>query len=210
MPTFDAIFFDFDGVLLDSEPLHWACWTKALAPLGIRVEWEYYRDHYLGVADRDMIPIIAAQADPPLEWETLWDCYPAKRECLRKRLEQPPFLPELPGLLADLRCRHKLAVVSTSVRVEVEPALVAGGIHQYFDAVITGENTTRHKPAPDPYLYAAQQLSAQNPLVLEDSEPGIASGRAAGFEVLPVTNAAAMPGLLRQRLAESAAITELA
>lgn len=202
MPLFDAILFDFDGVLLDSEPLHCACWAEALAPLGIRVEWDYYREHYLGVADRDMIPIIAARADPPRNWQTLWEQYPTKRECLRKKLEQPPFLPELTGLLADLRRRHKLAVVSTSVRVEVEPALIAGGVRGYFDAVITGENTARHKPHPDPYLLAAQQLSAANPLVLEDSEPGISSGLAAGFEVLAVPNAATMPALLRQRLSK--------
>jgi beta-phosphoglucomutase len=200
MPPFDAILFDFDGVLLDSEPLHWACWDEALAPLGIRVEWDYYRDHYLGVADRDMIPMIAARAHPPRNWEALWEKYPVKRESLRKRLEQPPFLPELAGLLAEIRRGRKLAVVSTSVRVEVEPALIAGGIRQYFDAVITGENTARHKPAPDPYLLAAQQLAAQNPLVLEDSEPGIASGRAAGFEVLAIPDAASMPALLRERL----------
>jgi beta-phosphoglucomutase len=203
MPPFDAILFDFDGVLLDSEPLHCACWAEVLAPLGIRVEWDYYREHYLGVADRDMIPLIAARADPPRNWETLWERYPAKRECLRKKLEQPPFLPELTALLADLRRGHKLAVVSTSVRVEVEPALIAGGIRRYFDAVITGENTERHKPAPDPYLLAAQQLSARNPLVLEDSQTGISSGRAAGFEVLAVPNAAAMPALLRRRLSEN-------
>jgi beta-phosphoglucomutase len=203
MPAFDAILFDFDGVLLDSEPLHWACWTEALAPLGIHVEWEYYRDHYLGVADRDMIPIIAARAHPPRNWESLWERYPVKRECLRKRLEQPPFLPDLADLLGELRRGRKLAVVSTSVRVEVEPALIAGGLRPYFDAVITGENTARHKPAPDPYLLAAQRLSAQNPLVLEDSEPGIASGRAAGFEVLAVPDAASMPALLRQRLARN-------
>jgi beta-phosphoglucomutase len=202
MPPFDAILFDFDGVLLDSEPLHCACWAEALAPLGIRVEWDYYRDHYLGVADRDMIPIIAARANPPRNWEALWEQYAVKRECLRKRLEQPTFLPELVALLADLSRRYKLAVVSTSVRVEVEPALIAGGIRHYFEAVITGENTARHKPAPDPYLLAAQQLSARNPLVLEDSEPGTSSGRAAGFEVLAVPNAAALPALLRQRLSE--------
>ncbi|HEY7388161.1 MAG TPA: HAD family phosphatase [Bryobacteraceae bacterium] len=200
MPFFDAILFDFDGVLLDSEPLHCACWAEALAPLGIRVDWDYYREHYLGVADRDMIPIIAARANPPRNREALWEQYPVKRDCLRKKLEQPPFLPELTAFLADLRRRYKLAVVSTSVRVEVEPALIAGGIRGYFEAVITGENTARHKPDPDPYLLAAQELSAQNPLVLEDSEPGIASGGAAGFEVLAVPNAAAMPALLRRHL----------
>jgi beta-phosphoglucomutase len=198
MPRFDAILFDFDGVLIDSEPLHYACWAEVLGPLGVKLEWDYYRDHYLGVADREMIPIIAARADPPLDWKVLWTQYPNKRDCLRKRLEQPPFLPELPGLLEDLSRDHKLAVVSTSVRVEVEPALEAGQIRSYFEAVVTGENTERHKPAPDPYLLAASLVGARNPLVVEDSEPGIASGRAAGFEVLAIPHAGRMPALVRQ------------
>jgi beta-phosphoglucomutase len=200
MPRFDAILFDFDGVLIDSEPLHYACWAEVLAPLGVKLEWDYYRDHYLGVADREMIPRIAAQADPPLDWTALWAQYPSKRECLRKRLEHPPFLPELPVLLQDLRRDHKLAVVSTSARVEVEPALEAGRIRSYFEAVVTGENTARHKPAPDPYLLAANVVGARNPLVVEDSEPGIASARAAGFEVLAIPNASRMPALVRQRV----------
>ena len=201
MSRFDAILFDFDGVLLDSEPLHCACWADVLAPLGVKLDWAYYRDHYLGVDDRVMIPRIAAAAVPPLDWRTLWAQYPNKRDCLRKKLVQPPFPPELADLLADLCRDHKLAVVSTSARVEVEPPLEAGGIRHYFDAVITGENTERRKPAPDPYLLAAGLVGARKPLVVEDSAPGIASGRAAGFEVLAVESAALMPGLLRGLLA---------
>src|SRR5262249_22530387 len=63
----------------------------------------------------------------------------------------------------------------------------------------------RHKPAPDPYLRAAELLSAVRPLVLEDSEAGVASGRAAGFEVLVIPNAAQTAELLRRRLSASAA-----
>jgi beta-phosphoglucomutase len=186
---------------VDSEPLHCACWAQVLAPFGVTLEWDYYRDHYLGMDDREMIPRIAAQADPPLDWKALWAQYPNKRDCLRKRLANPPFLPELPAFLANLRHEHKLAVVSTSARVEVEPALEAGEIRSYFEVVVTGENTGRHKPAPDPYLLAARLVRARRPLVVEDSGPGIASGRAAGFEVLAVPGAAQMPALLRRRLA---------
>ena len=113
----------------------------------------------------------------------------------------PPFPPELSGLLSDLRRDHKLAVVSTSARVEVEPPLEAGRIRHYFDAVVTGEDTERHKPAPEPYLLAAELIGARKPLVVEDSAPGIASGHAAGFEVLAVESAAGMPALLRGLLA---------
>jgi HAD superfamily hydrolase (TIGR01509 family) len=58
----------------------------------------------------------------------------------------------------------------------------------------------RHKPAPDPYLLAAERLGVTSALVLEDSGAGIASGRAAGFEVLAVAQPSEMPDLLRRRL----------
>ena len=44
MPEFDAILFDFDGVLVDSEPVHCACWAEVLAPAGVTLDWEFYRD----------------------------------------------------------------------------------------------------------------------------------------------------------------------
>src|SRR3974390_1752731 len=109
MARFDAILFDFDGVLLDSEPIHCACWAEVLAPLGVQLDWEYYREHYLGVDDRVMIPLIASSAIPPLDWRTLWAQYPNKRDCLRKRLERPPFLPQLAAPLAAFRRATKNA-----------------------------------------------------------------------------------------------------
>jgi beta-phosphoglucomutase-like phosphatase (HAD superfamily) len=65
---------------------------------------------------------------------------------------------------------------------------------------VCGREAGRHKPAPDPYLRAASLLDAKKPLVVEDSEAGIASGRTAGFEVLAVVSSAGMPELVRQRL----------
>ena len=99
MPAFDAILFDFDGVLVDSEPLHCACWAEVLGPLGVNLTWEFYRDHYLGIDDRDMLRRIAAEVSPPLDWQALWTQYPAKKELFHHKMEQPPFPPELPKLL---------------------------------------------------------------------------------------------------------------
>ena len=196
MPRFDAILFDFDGVLLDSEPLHAACWTEVLAPLGVTLDWDDYRARFVGMDDREMLRIIAAEADPPLDWQTLWDRFPAKQERFRELMKSPPFPPGLPGLLERVRRDYKLAVVSSSSRIEIEPPLEACGLRHYFEVVVTGGDVIHHKPAPDPYLLAANLLGARAPLVVEDSPPGIASGRAAGFEVLPVNSAAGMPDLL--------------
>jgi beta-phosphoglucomutase len=196
MPRYDAILFDFDGVLLDSEPLHCACWAEVLAPFGVHLTWEDYHRRYAGVDDRVMLQALAAEARPPLNWETLWTQYDSKRELFRQRIRNPAFSPALPDLLDRLHGQYKLAVVSSSSRMEIEPPLEASNLRWYFSALVAGHDVERIKPAPDPYLLAARLLGAQAPLVVEDSPAGIASGRAAGFPVLAVKSAAEMPDLL--------------
>jgi len=197
MPEFEAILFDFDGVLLDSEPVHCACWAEVLAPLGVTVEWEYYREYGVGVDDREMLRTMAARFAPPRNWEDLWAAYPAKKKLFQARMAQlPPFDPSLDGFLGELHGAYKLAVVTSSATTEIAPILAAGGIRRHFDTLVGGEDVKRHKPAPDPYLLAAQRLGVRTALVVEDSEPGLASGRAAGFEVLVVSG----PAELQERV----------
>ena len=187
MPEFEAILFDFDGVLLDSEPVHCACWAEVLAPLGVTVEWEYYRQYGVGVDDREMLRTMAARSDPPRNWEELWAQYPAKKRLFQARMAQaPPFDPSLDGFLGRLHSAYKLAVVSSSATAEIALLLTAGGIRRHFDTLVCGEDVQHHKPAPDPYLLAAQRLGVRSALVVEDSQVGMASGRAAGFEVVAV------------------------
>jgi beta-phosphoglucomutase len=201
MPEFQAILFDFDGVLLDSEPVHWACWADELQTLGVTLTWNYYRQSCIGIDDRDMLRAIASQADPPRDWTELWSLYPAKKARFSARMAiHPPFDPALDGLLARLHESYRLAVVSSSSCTEIEPLLETGGLRAHFDTVVGGEQVKRHKPAPDPYLLAAERLGVTRALVLEDSQAGIASGRAAGFEVLAVPHASDTAQLLLRRL----------
>ena len=187
MPEFEAILFDFDGVLLDSEPVHCACWAEVLAPLGVTVEWESYRQYGVGVDDRGMLRTMAARSHPPRNWEELWAQYPAKKRLFQARMAQaPPFDPSLDGFLGRLHSAYKLAVVSSSATAEIVLLLAAGGIRRHFDTLVCGEDVQHHKPAPDPYLLAAQRLGVRSALVVEDSQVGMASGRAAGFEVVAV------------------------
>jgi HAD superfamily hydrolase (TIGR01509 family) len=168
-----------------------------LAPLGVTLEWEFYRRHGIGVDDREMLRMMAAGSDPPRKWEELWALYPAKKKLFQARMAQlPPFDPALDGFLSRLHGVYKLAVVSSSSTTEIAPVLVAGGIRRHFDTLVCGEDVQRHKPAPEPYLLAAQRLGARTALVVEDSESGMASGRAAGFEVLAVKG----PADVRERV----------
>src|SRR5260370_9815433 len=112
----------------------------------------------------------------------------------------PPFLEETLLLVSELSRSFNLVVVSSSGRREVEAALESAGILRYFQALVCGKEVLNLKPAPDPYLRAAELLGAARPLVVEDSEAGVASGRAAGFDVLRVSSAAAVAVEVRRAL----------
>ena len=199
---YDAILFDFDGVLIDSEPIHFACWREVLAPLGLPLEWEIYASRCIGVTDRAMLQVMAAQCDPPMDLEKLLAVYPSKKELFRRRMAacSDPFPAELKNLLGGLAREVKLAVVTSSARAEVEPVLVRGGIRDCFGALVCGGDVQRHKPDPEPYLQAASRLSASKPLVLEDSDAGMASARAAGFDALRVPTPARTAEILHEHL----------
>ena len=201
MSEFDAILFDFDGVLVDSEPVHWACWAEVLKPKGVILDWDFYQERCIGIDDRDMLRMLALRADPPQTYEPLWELYPAKKNLFRERMTGAPQFPaETAVMLEQLRGRYKLAVVSSSATDEIEPLLSAGGILHHFETVVGGNQVRRQKPAPEPYLLAAERLGARTALVVEDSDAGAASGRAAGFEVLRVTHPGEVAGRVLERL----------
>jgi beta-phosphoglucomutase len=194
---FDSILFDFDGVLADTEPIHYECWLEILAPFGIKPSWEYYQRECIGISDRLMVERIST----PELFDQIWPQYAAKQALFRHKLTlKSPFAPETLALIKDLARTHKLAVVSSSGRTEIEPPLIRAGIREYFEAMVCGKEAGRLKPEPDPYLHAAALLGAKNPLVVEDSDAGEASGRAAGFEVLRVSTAESVPSELRRVL----------
>ena len=205
MPGFDAILFDFDGVLADTEPVHFACWAEVLRPFGISLTWDYYRRHGIGIDDKEMLRELARLAEPPLDWRALFAEYPKKKELFRQRvLAHPPFDPALGAFLAGLHRAYQLAVVTSSACSEIDPLLAAGGLRAYFDALVGAENVSRYKPDPEPYRKAAELLGARAPLVVEDSAAGLASGTAAGFAVLQIPAPSQVPALVAQRLAERA------
>ncbi len=201
MAEFDSILFDFDGVLADTEPLHFDCWAEVLAPAGVTLTWEFYRDYCIGVDDPQILRMLAANSNPPRDPAPLLERYDAKKALFRRRVAAaPPFASELGRFLAALHSRYKLAVVSSTGRSEIESALAAGNQAVHFDTLVCGREAGPLKPAPEPYLRAASLLGASNPLAVEDSAPGIQSARAAGFEVVAVESAAEMPEAVRRRL----------
>jgi HAD superfamily hydrolase (TIGR01509 family) len=205
MPSYDAILFDFDGVLADTEPIHYECWVEVLKPLGIQIDWPTFLKYCIGVPDRRAVQILCERSVPPVDFDSAWATEPRKQRLFRERtLANPPIQPETVALLRSLD-GLKTAVVTASSRSEIEPLLERAGVRGCLDALICREDVERPKPAPDPYLAAAKQLGVKRPLVVEDSDTGAASGIAAGFDVLRVAGAADVPKEVRRRLSRSRA-----
>ncbi len=201
--NFEAIFFDFDGVLLDSEPVHCECWKEALEPLGVPVTWAVYAAQCVGSADRDMMRIFANLCDPPADPAKLWQEHPRKKRLFEERMAvDPPFAPGIVDFFRNLAPKNRHGVVSSSARAEIEPLLENVGVRPYLNTMVCGDDVQHHKPSPEPYLLAATRLGVRHALVVEDSQPGMASARAAGFEVIRITDPALMMERVRERLGE--------
>lgn len=182
---YDAILFDFDGVLADTERLHWKCWRTLLEPCGIPLEWSDYRRSCVGVANRIMLEKLALRAPQPVvDIRELLALNPRKREMFQQVTASLPVINA--GTVSCILAisDYKKAVVSSSSGYEVRSALLSAGILDSFGVVVCGEDVSVHKLGPEPYRYAAALLSVHRPPVVEDTEIGVRSGREAGFDVL--------------------------
>jgi beta-phosphoglucomutase len=180
-----ALIFDYDGVLADTERLHWRSWAELLAPYGIQFTLANYCSIGLGINDLEMCRSIQKLGIPIDEAELLQKNLERKRRVRAWSLAEPPIPKETVAMLATLSA-YQIGLVTSSEKSDVEPVIRACGIYEVFDAFVFGEETTAQKPAPDPYLLIAQKLGVNTGTAFEDSQPGLESAAAAGFEVVAV------------------------
>ena len=200
-----AIIFDFDGVIADTEPLHFAALQQVLARIDISLgEAEYYRD-YLGFDDRGCF--LAAlqqhhrQVTPDLLAELMHHKALAYLTAVKQHLAIFPGVREFVREAAE---RYSLAIASGALRNEIELILEESGLRKAFRHITSAEDVIRGKPAPDPFLHAmaglngllgSRSLTPGDCLVIEDSLPGIRGARTAGMKVLAVANTHALQDL---------------
>lgn len=196
---YDGLLFDFDGVVVDSEPIHFNCWLELLDPLGITLTWEWFSANCVGIADTELFDTIAS-LNPAASGGQVRAVYPAKTALYREKMRvSPPFAPGLHRLLRDLtEAGLPHGLVTSSSSEEVIPILQVGGLH--FNPRIFRDDVTFRKPHPEPYLKAAAALGGKRILAIEDSEHGANSARAAGLEVLRIANAQELDLKLRRAL----------
>jgi HAD superfamily hydrolase (TIGR01509 family) len=190
-----AAVFDFDGVLVNSEPLHFSSLRDALRPEGLEITPEEYYGLYLAYDDRGAIRRALEHHGQPADRERIEALTRRKEGCFAAVLRDIPFFPGARELVRALAGEMPLAIASGARHTEIEQILLAGGLRDAFTAVVGAEDAPRTKPDPAPYLEAARLLSARAPglrpedcVAFEDSGPGIAAARTAGMRVVAVTH----------------------
>jgi beta-phosphoglucomutase-like phosphatase (HAD superfamily) len=175
-----ALIFDCDGTLADTMPIHYRAWRATLDPLGIAFPEE--RFYALGgVPTGKIIQILATEQGvtvPDLEGATL-----AKEEGFLLFLDEVRPVDAVFRIAEAHRGRLPMAVASGGYRPVVERILGRIGVAGWFDALVTAEDTTRHKPEPDVFLEAARRLGVEpaSCAVYEDTDVGLEAARRAGM-----------------------------
>jgi HAD superfamily hydrolase (TIGR01509 family) len=190
-----AVIFDFDGVLVDSEPLHYRALRESLIADGITITPEEYAREYLAYADRECIRIAFERHGVPHTAERIEATALRKAQIFDALLAQVPFFEGARELIADLGRNVPLAIASGALTHEIERILEAGGLRQAFVTIVGADDVSRGKPHPEPYLTAMERLRSRVPdldaadcVVFEDSVAGIAAGLAAGMKVVGVAH----------------------
>jgi HAD superfamily hydrolase (TIGR01509 family) len=189
----DAVVFDLDGLLLDSEHL----WDEVREELA-RERGGRWSDR----AQRDMMGMsspewsrymhdVVGLAEPPDEINRL-----VVERMLARYAEELPLLPGAVEAVERLAARWPLGLASSSNRPLIDRALEAAGLTRYFRATVSSEEVARGKPAPDVYLEAARRLGVDpsRAVAVEDSHNGIRAAKAAGMGVVAIPNHRFPPG----------------
>lgn len=201
-----AIIYDFNGVLVDDEMVHFALFRDVLAEQGVELTERDYLDEYLGYDDQGCFEIALSRAGQDANQQRVAELIRQKAERYIHAAESGlRFFPGAAEGVAAMADCWPVAVCSGALRAEIEYALDRLEIRDRVAAIIAAEDTTRCKPDPEGYFLALDALrstlgpdfEAGHCLVVEDSLAGIQAAKAAGMWVVAVSHTYREPELRR-------------
>ena len=194
-----AVIFDFNGIIVDDEPIHFRLFQKVLGEEGISLTEEAYYGRYLGFDDRGAFFAGYRENNRQLSQEKLVELIDRKgvyyQEAIRHHVA---IFPGVKSLIAGLAGNVPLAVASGALRQEIDTILATAGLLNQFQAIVSAEEVNQGKPEPEIFFKALAKLNAIGDngsnitpaecVVIEDSKEGIKGARRAGMKCLAVTN----------------------
>jgi HAD superfamily hydrolase (TIGR01509 family) len=199
----EAVVFDMDGLMLDTEPIYKTAWQAGCRELGYHLNDATYTQ-LVGrptIACEQVLLQTFGRGFPLEDFRKLWPSI-WQAEVYRHGIQQKPGLS---ALLAFLRSRNMATAVATSSEAEfTDFSLNRAGLSGSFHAIVTGDQIERGKPAPDIYLAAAAKLAVRPDrcVALEDSEAGAVAASTAGMVTLLVPDWVAPSSVARQAATE--------
>lgn len=192
-----AVIFDFDGVIADSEPLHFRAFQQALAEDGLELSPKEYYARYLGYDDVGVFQAFGEDRGLPMEAARVTELVTRKGMKLQAMLNAGSVL--FPGAVEFVRAAARdvpIAIASGALRHEIDEIIAAAGVSDLFAAIVASGDTPESKPSPAPYRLAFERLRdvsgiALDPrrcVAIEDSRWGLESARGAGLRCVGVTN----------------------
>jgi len=185
-----AVIFDMDGVLIDTEPLHYRVWKQVFEEQGLTIDFEHYKGCIGSTAGR--------------LFELMWEHYgrnfssdpaiPARFRTVKTGIIEAEGLPVMPGAVECVRALkaagYRLAVASSSPQDYIEDCMKRLGIDDCFERLFSAERVGRPKPAPDVFLETAKHLGVRpgDCIVVEDSHNGSRAAAAAGMCCIGLQN----------------------
>ena len=195
---FKAVIFDFDGVVVDSEPLHLQAFNQSLESYGVKItEKKYYTD-YAGYTDVECFLAISRDFDMGLKGDEVVELARRKTEFFDKLADQNTAIIDGVAEFIDmLKENHiRMAVCSGAILSDIELMLKGTSLINSFETIVTADDVEKGKPEPEGFLLALKQLNEMADgailpgecVVVEDSRWGLAAAGAAGMKKIGVTN----------------------
>lgn len=194
-----AIIFDFNGILVDDEPLHLELFRKVVEEEGLSFSDEDYYARYLGMDDRGAFTAVYKDRGSRLDDAGLAKLIERKAAYYRDSIvDRMVLFPGVKKIVPELAARFPLAIASGALREEIEAILRRVGLKNHFQVIVSAEDVVQGKPHPEIFVRALGEMNRLAPgkapirssecLVVEDSKEGILAAQRAGIKCLAVSN----------------------
>ena len=193
-----AVIFDFDGVISDSEPCHFAAYNKVLIDFGIQISKQEYYAEYLGFTDYELFETVKKKYKTDFKGASIEQLVERKAKFFQELIGQADHLINgVAELIGKLKKNNiKVAINSGATAADIKIMLEGSAIENSFDVIVSADDVVKGKPEPEGYLLTLEKLnaildspvSAEQCVAIEDSRWGIVSAKKAGIHVIAVTN----------------------